>query len=71
MSLLGTGRVWSLMMMVAVALPFASSQRRGEAMGESMAARTRSLPLLSLLSSSMREVRMASGSKEQVSLSFP
>ena len=44
MSRLGTGRVWSEIMMTQFFLPRASSESRGEPMGASIAARTISAP---------------------------
>ena len=55
-SRLGTGRVWSEMMMTQFFFPRASSRRRGLSTGLSIAARTISPPLPSAFSSPMREV---------------
>ena len=55
-SRLGTGRVWSEMMMVQRFFPAASAARPGVPIGDAMASSTSSLPVRSLFSSSTREV---------------
>ena len=59
MSRLGTGRVWSEMIMTQFRFPFASSERRGESIGCSIASRTIALPLPAAFSSPMELVSTA------------
>ena len=55
-SRLGTGRVWSEMMMVQRFFSAARAARVGVPMGDAMASSTSSRPVRSLFSSSTREV---------------
>ena len=63
MCLLGTGRVWSLMMMVQVFLPLASSDSLGESMGLAMASSTSSSSLFVAFSSPIPDSRTSTPSR--------